>query len=140
MHGVGCVREAQRVSDVGDRQQREGAGRHHPPRYVPNQSATTVLNALPSQRQFRRGGAALIANLSVEIALKFSELCLPSFLHSVFTSEAERQTEVQQLHQVDETLRVARNTVQHVEKLLAAPRLVMQRHEQRLLRPLALRT
>src|SRR5215510_10400548 len=66
------------------------------------------------------------------------ELQYPALLDLVFAGEPEREREVLKLHQVDELRRILRRAVEHVEELLAAPRLAMQCDEQRMLRPLAL--
>ena len=63
---------------------------------------------------------------------------MPSLLHLVLAGEAEGQTEILQLHEIDVARRILRDPVQHLEELLSAPRLSMQRHQQRMLRPFAL--
>ena len=57
----------------------------------------------------------------------------------VLAAEADRQAEILQFHEVDVARRVLRRALEHVEELLAAPRLAVERHEQRVLAPLALR-
>ena len=63
---------------------------------------------------------------------------MPALEHVVLPAEAERDAEILQLHQVDVAGRIRRDPVQHLEELLAAPRLAVQGHQQRMLRPLAL--
>ena len=80
----------------------------------------------------------MVANLAIEILLDLQEVLLPSLLHLVLAGEPEGEAEVLQLHEIDVARRILRDPVQHVEELLAAPRLAMQRHQQRMLRPFAL--
>jgi hypothetical protein len=115
------------------------AGTDHPPRHEPDERIPPVLEPLPAQRQLGRGRPAVIADLSVQVLLNFREALVPARHHLVLAGEAKGQAEVLELHEVDVPARIRRDPIQHLEKFLAAPRLAMQPHEQRVLRPLALR-
>ena len=75
----------------------------------------------------------------MEIPLQIRQLLLAAVEQVVLPGEAEREEEVLQLHQVEMARRIHGNPVEHLEELLAPPRLVVQRHQHGTLRPLALR-
>jgi hypothetical protein len=140
MNRIGDPSEPCVVHAEGQRQDGQRRDPDDPPRHVPDQPVAPILETAPLQRQLRRRVSALGADLPIQVLLQIGELLVTALEHLVLAGEAEREDQVLQLHQVDVPGRIHGDPIEHLEELFAAPGLAVQRDEQRVLRPFALRT
>ena len=114
-------------------QQRE---RHaHPQRHAEAARDIARDDVAPVRRQRRFEFAAHRADRQRELVAQRVELRVAVVEHAIAALEAERETEVQQLEQVEMLAWLLRQAFEQVEEFLAAPRLVVERHEQAVRRP-----
>ena len=74
----------------------------------------------------------------MQIPLQIRQLLVSAVEHLVLPGEPEREEQVLQLDQIEMTRRIHGNPIEHLEELLAPPRLAVQRDQHGMLRPLAL--
>ena len=80
------------------------------------------------------------ANLPIEVLLDLLKLLVPSIDHLVLTGESKRDDQILELHEVDVAIGIIRDSIEHLEELLAAPCFAMHSNQQRMLRPFTLGT
>ncbi|ABA52807.1 hypothetical protein BURPS1710b_A1206 [Burkholderia pseudomallei 1710b] len=133
-----------RMAGERDAQPREHAEAHeqrerdaHPQRHREAPRDVARDDVAPMRRERRIEFAAHRADRLRELAAHRVELRAAVVEHAVAPLEAEREAEVQQLEQVEMLARLLRQPLKQMEELLAAPRLVVERHEQAMRRPYA---
>ena len=140
MQGIRLIREPRVVDGKRHRDDGQRGRDDDPPRHVPNQPIALILEAAPSQRQVRCRSTALLADGAIDLRLQIRQLLVAAVEHLILAGEAEREYQVLQLQQIEVPAGIGGDPIQHLEELLAAPRLAVQRHQQWMLRPLALGT
>src|SRR6185437_812640 len=95
-------------------------------------------DAAPVRCQLLRGRRALRADAPVEVFLDVGQLGAAAGIDQVAPAEAQRETDVHQLDQVEVAREIRAQALQDLEELRAAVGLAVESHQQGLLRPAAL--